>query len=69
MNTSSMPKATWTDRCATRLALHDIGISSTEAANHADELWKNVSQDLTPETAADMAVGSIEAIEHLFCHC
>jgi hypothetical protein len=69
MNTSTIPQAAWIDRCAARLGTHDIGISPNDAANHADELWRNVSQDLSPEAAADMAVGSLEAIEHLFCHC
>lgn len=69
MDTLPLSKPEWIGRCAACIVAHEVGISAPEAVNHADELWKNVAQDLSPETAADMAVGSLEAIEHLFCHC
>lgn len=69
MNTSPIPKPEWISRCVAQLEARDVGISKPEAVSHADELWKNVACDLSPEAAADMAVGSLEAIEHLFCHC
>ncbi len=61
-----IPKALWIDRCTARMGEHGTGISPAEAVEHAEDLWGNVAQEFSPEVAADMAVGSIEALEHLF---
>ena len=63
-----IPKHHWIDRCAARMGEHDAHISPSEAAQHADHLWGTVASELSPEAAADMAVGSVEALEHLALH-
>lgn len=61
-------KDLWVDRFALRVSQHDAGLSPDEVVERGDELWSSVADELSPEVAADMAVGTIEVLEHMFFH-